>query len=134
MYFYKVDSNILFSKNKLNGMMEIVPNTVEASKEKHIPVVNINENTVEVTIGSVIHPMEEKHYIEFIVLETNKGVYQQFLMPMMNQRLILKSKMKMLLVYMNTVIFMDYGQKSFNILITIDFLTLKNVLSKPILF
>ncbi len=40
----------------------------------------------------------------------------------------------MLLVYMNTVIFMDYGQKSFNILITIDFLTLKNVLSKPILF
>lgn len=121
MYFYKVDSNILFSKNKLNGMMEIVPNTVEASKEKHIPVVNINENTVEVTIGSVIHPMEEKHYIEFIVLETNKGVYQQFLMPMMNQRLILKSKMKMLLVYMNTVIFMDYGQKSFNILITIDF-------------
>lgn len=81
MYFYKVDSNILFSKNKLNGMMEIVPNTVEASKEKHIPVVNINENTVEVTIGSVIHPMEEKHYIEFIVLETNKGVYQQFLMP-----------------------------------------------------
>lgn len=81
MYFYKVDSNILFSKNKLNGMVEIVPNTVEASKEKHIPVVNIKENTVEVTVGSVIHPMEEKHYIEFIVLETNKGVYQQFLMP-----------------------------------------------------
>lgn len=81
MHFYKVDSDILFSKNELKGMKEIFPNSTEASNEKHIPVLNIKGNMVDVTVGSVIHPMEEKHYIEFIVLETNKGVYQQFLKP-----------------------------------------------------
>ena len=47
---------------------------VDAAKEKHIPVVSINNNIVEVNIGEVDHPMTEDHYIEFILLETSKGV------------------------------------------------------------
>ena len=49
-------------------------NTVDAAKEKHVPVVTKNNNIVEVNIGDVDHPMTEDHYIEFVLLETNKGV------------------------------------------------------------
>ena len=47
-------------------MEELVPNTVEASEEKHIPVIDVNGNRVTVTVGSVEHPMETEHYIEWI--------------------------------------------------------------------
>ena len=49
-------------------------NTVDAAKEKHVPVVSIENNIVEVNVGDVDHPMIEEHYIEFILLETSKGV------------------------------------------------------------
>lgn len=62
-------------------MMELVPNTVEASKEKHLPVVAVNENTVTVSVGSVPHPMEEAHYIGFIYLETKNGGQRKSLLP-----------------------------------------------------
>jgi len=48
-------------------------NTVDASREKHVPVVSINENEVKVTIGSVLHPKTEEHHIEWIYLQTEKG-------------------------------------------------------------
>ena len=54
-------------------MSELEANTVEASKEKHIPVVKIDGNMVTVSIGSIPHPMEEAHYIEFIYIETKNG-------------------------------------------------------------
>lgn len=54
-------------------MTELVANTVDASKEKHVPVVEIKDNIVYVTVGSVLHPMEEAHHIEFIYLETKNG-------------------------------------------------------------
>lgn len=54
-------------------MTELVPNTVEASKEKHVPVVKINGNVVTVLVGSVPHPMEEAHHIDFIYIETKNG-------------------------------------------------------------
>ena len=56
-------------------------NTVDAAKEKHVPVVNINNNVVEVNVGDVDHPMTEEHYIEFILIETNKGVRINNLTP-----------------------------------------------------
>lgn len=56
-------------------------NTVDASKEKHIPVVDKLGNEVLVKVGSVEHPMEEKHYIEWIELETNKCIYRKYLKP-----------------------------------------------------
>ncbi len=51
-------------------MEELTANTKEASLEKHLPVVSINGNVIDVKVGSVAHPMEEVHYIGFIALET----------------------------------------------------------------
>ncbi|MBR6294979.1 MAG: desulfoferrodoxin [Treponema sp.] len=52
------------------AMTELKANTTDAAVEKHVPVVQKNGNLVEVSVGSVTHPMEEKHFIEWIVLET----------------------------------------------------------------
>lgn len=46
---------------------------VEASREKHIPVVKLENNTVTATVGSVLHPMTEEHNISWVYLETNLG-------------------------------------------------------------
>ena len=51
-------------------MTELKPNTVEASQEKHLPVVTIEGNIVKVKVGSVEHPMTEEHHIAWIYLET----------------------------------------------------------------
>ena len=48
-------------------------NTEDASQEKHVPDVKITGNEMTVQIGSVIHPMEEAHHIQFIYVETDKG-------------------------------------------------------------
>lgn len=56
-------------------------NTVEASKEKHIPVVEKIEGGFRVKVGSVPHPMEEKHYIEWIEVIADGKAYRQFLKP-----------------------------------------------------
>ena len=58
-------------------MVELVPNTTDAAQEKHVPVINVNDNVVEVVVGSVIHPQTEAHLINFIVLETTNGVYRK---------------------------------------------------------
>ncbi len=54
-------------------MKELVANTVEASREKHIPVVEVVGDLIKVEVGSVIHPMTPEHYIDWIYLETEKG-------------------------------------------------------------
>ena len=54
-------------------MTAIEPGTVEASAEKHIPVAKVNGNVVEVTVGSVLHPMVEEHSILWVYLQTDKG-------------------------------------------------------------
>ncbi len=55
-------------------MEELVPGTVEASVEKHLPVVTwIDENTIKVEVGSVAHPMLEEHHIAFVYVETENG-------------------------------------------------------------
>ena len=58
-------------------MMERVPGKVDASLEKHVPVVEVKDGVVEVMVGSVAHPMTEEHLIEWIVVETEKGVYRK---------------------------------------------------------
>ena len=58
-------------------MMELVPGKIDASLEKHVPVVEIKDGVVEVMVGSVAHPMTEEHLIEWIVVETDKGVYRK---------------------------------------------------------
>ena len=54
-------------------MQEIIPATVEAAVEKHIPVVEVDGQNITVTVGSVLHPMIEAHYIQWIALETKNG-------------------------------------------------------------
>ncbi len=62
-------------------MVELKANTEDAAVEKHVPVVKYAANMVLVTVGETLHPMEEKHYIEFIAIETSKGVKTQYLKP-----------------------------------------------------
>lgn len=55
-------------------MEELVPNTVDASGEKHMPVVTlVGEGRIRVDVGSVPHPMTEEHHISFIYVETERG-------------------------------------------------------------
>jgi len=62
-------------------MNELIPNTVDASGEKHIPAVKVGEGVVEVNVGSVDHPMVDVHWIEWVQLVTDKGSYRKWLNP-----------------------------------------------------
>ena len=62
-------------------MEELIPNTVEASNEKHLPAVSVNGGEVLVAVGSVEHPMVAEHFIEWVVLETENGSQRKFLQP-----------------------------------------------------
>jgi len=64
-----------------DDMTELIPNTVDAAKEKHVPVIEQNGNTVVVKIGSVPHPMEEKHYIQWVYIQTENGVQRHAFKP-----------------------------------------------------
>ena len=58
-------------------MEELIPNTVDASGEKHVPVVTMLEgNCLKVEVGSVAHPMLPEHHISFIYVETENGGIQ----------------------------------------------------------
>jgi superoxide reductase len=54
-------------------MTQLQPGVVEASHEKHIPVVTVSGNLVTVTVGSALHPMAEEHSILWVYLQTDKG-------------------------------------------------------------
>ncbi len=79
--FYRSDDkkNILLNLVSLDGgekgiaLEALKANTSDGAAEKHVPVVSINGNTVEVAIGSVAHPMLEEHYITGIYIETTSG-------------------------------------------------------------
>lgn len=62
-------------------MVLLKENTVDASKEKHVPVVEKTASGVKVKVGAVAHPMEDKHYIEWIEVIVNQAAYRQFLAP-----------------------------------------------------
>jgi len=65
-----------------NKNMELLSeNTVDASKEKHVPVIKKTKNKVFIKIGSIPHPMEPDHYIEFIELIADNNSYKKFLKP-----------------------------------------------------
>ncbi|MBI9090525.1 MAG: desulfoferrodoxin [Desulfobacterium sp.] len=62
-------------------MTLLVPNSVDAAREKHVPVIEKIEGGYLVKVGSVAHPMEEKHYIEWIELTADGMVMRKFLNP-----------------------------------------------------
>ena len=63
------------------NMTLLVENTVDAAKEKHVPVIEKIAGGYKLKVGSVAHPMEEKHYIEWIELIADGVAYRYFLKP-----------------------------------------------------
>ena len=78
MKFFKLNDEIII--NGTEGT-EIIPNTVDAAYEKHVPVIEHHGDSVLVKVGSVVHPMLDVHYIEWIVLETATGYQKKDLAP-----------------------------------------------------
>lgn len=62
-------------------MTVVTENTVDASKEKHVPVIEKTADGYKVAVGSVAHPMEAAHYIEWIELIADGAAYRKFLKP-----------------------------------------------------
>ena len=62
-------------------MNEIIPGTSDGAAEKHVPVIKQEGQKVIVEVGSVEHPMVDVHYIEWIILQTEKGVQRRNLLP-----------------------------------------------------
>ncbi len=62
-------------------MKLLVENTVDAAKEKHVPVVEKTTGSITVKVGAAAHPMEEKHFIEWIEVIADGKAYHQFLKP-----------------------------------------------------
>lgn len=62
-------------------MEELIPNTQDGAHEKHIPVINVENNIVTVKVGEVDHPMLPEHYIEWIMIQTNFGNQRKVLKP-----------------------------------------------------
>lgn len=62
-------------------MKLLVENTVDASREKHVPVIERTASGVRVKVGSASHPMEEKHYIEWIEVIAGGKVCRRMLKP-----------------------------------------------------
>ena len=59
----------------------LVENTVDAAKEKHVPVIEKIDDGVKVKVGEVAHPMEEKHWIEWVEIIADGKTYRQYLNP-----------------------------------------------------
>ena len=62
-------------------MKRMEENTTDAALEKHVPVTEKTEDGIKVKVGSVPHPMQEEHYIEWIELIADGRTYRQFLNP-----------------------------------------------------
>jgi len=91
MQVYKCDicGNIIYVLHEGADALEccgapmklMVENTVDAAKEKHVPVIEKIAGGFKVKVGSVAHPMEQKHYIEWIEIIAGDTVYSRFLKP-----------------------------------------------------
>ena len=89
LYLCKVCQNLIeiihFGSSDLvccgQAMFLLEGNSTDASQEKHVPAIVDKDDSIEVTVGSVEHPMDEKHYITFIEILTPNKVYRQDLKP-----------------------------------------------------
>ena len=62
-------------------MEELIPGTVDASLEKHVPVYRVENNMVYVNVGTIEHPMISEHYIEWVSIQTKQGNQRKLLTP-----------------------------------------------------
>lgn len=109
LYYCKHCKNLLLTMNDVKvtpvccgeTMIELKANSVDAALEKHVPSVRIDGNSVDVVIGETVHPMLQEHYIEFILVETNKNTYIKYLKPLEEPKahFILNQDEKVVVVY-----------------------------------
>lgn len=62
-------------------MDELIPLSEDSGLEKHVPVIETDNNIVTVKVGEIAHPMLDSHYIKWIILQTDKGIYLRNLKP-----------------------------------------------------
>ena len=74
---------VVIAKEEINvaGFVEMVVGSVDAAKEKHVPVVTKKSKQVKVDVGSVTHPMSAEHFIAWIAVETVQGYQVKYLTP-----------------------------------------------------
>jgi len=63
------------------NMTALIANTVDAAKEKHVPVITVSGSIATVKIGAIDHPMTAEHWIQWVYLETSKGGQRKCLNP-----------------------------------------------------
>lgn len=99
MKFYKLENQIVISDKALTTGEELTANTTDGAHEKHVPVIEQEDNTVTVKVGSVEHPSVEAHYIEWILLQTEQGFQIHYLKPGMKPEAIFQTTEKVLAAY-----------------------------------
>lgn len=89
IYICKKCNNVITKEIEGNGtlvccdeeMVLLTPNTEDAAHEKHVPVINVNDEEIIVNVGEVSHPMEENHSIKWIRLENENETITKYLYP-----------------------------------------------------
>lgn len=85
MKFYQCENckKVIVSKEelKLEGWKELIPCSTDAAVEKHVPVVEKKCGRLRVSVGSVMHPATEAHYIEWVAVETKDGYQVKYFAP-----------------------------------------------------
>lgn len=80
-------------------MEEMIPGSIEASKEKHIPKIIQKDDVTIVEVGDIKHPMTEEHYIKWIALETENGFLMQHLQNDSEPKAIFQTDQKIIRAY-----------------------------------
>ena len=85
MKFYQCENckKVIVSKEELalEGWKELIPCSTDAAVEKHVPVVEKKCGRLRVSVGSVMHPATEAHYIEWVLVETKDGYQMKYFAP-----------------------------------------------------
>ena len=85
MKFYQCESckKFIVSKDALvcEGWKEVIPGSTDAAVEKHVPVTEKKCGRLRVSVGSVMHPATEAHYIEWVAVETKDGYQVKYFAP-----------------------------------------------------
>ena len=84
-FYRSEDRTVLFelfgAGTSVENLKNLKANTTDAAVEKHVPVYTIEGSHVHVVVGETKHPMLEEHFIEWITLNTNQGIYRKQLNP-----------------------------------------------------
>ena len=99
MKFYSIDDQIVLSDKALSVGEEVIANTTDGAYEKHVPMIEVQDETVTVKVGSIEHPSLPEHYIEWILLETVQGFQIHYLKPGMKPEAVFKVNEKAVAAY-----------------------------------